>query len=113
MNTLALILMAVLLFVWCGIGPALLLFPKPGRYRISAIPIIGICSAVLFTYFIARFGLTGRSIAVVALPFFGVLGIVAWWIRRPSRSEWFSAWPVALCCLAALGIAAWPLLRMG
>lgn len=113
MSTLALILIAVLLFIWCGIGPTLILLQKPSRYRLAAIPLIGICSAVLFTYFIARFGLAGRPIAAVALIFFGIIGILGWWIGRPSSAEWFSVLPVALFCLAALGITAWPLIRMG
>lgn len=113
MISLALILTAVLLFIWCGTGPALILLRKSGAYRIAAIPLIGLCSGVLFTWFIARFGLPGRPIAAIALLFFGLLGIAGLWFGRPSRAEWLSGLPVAFCCLAALAIAAWPLIRMG
>ncbi len=113
MITLALILTAVLLFIWCGTGPVLILFRKPGPYRLAAIPLTGLCSGILFTYFIARFGLPGRLIGAITLLFFGLLGIVGWWLARPSRTECLSALPVGYCCLAALVIAAWPLIRMG
>lgn len=113
MNTIFVVLIAVALLLWCGMGPTLLLLRKPSPYRLPAIPVIGLCSCVVLTFFLARFGLTGRSIAMAALVIFGVCNVLGWWVGRPSIAEFRSAIPVALFCFAAVAIAAWPLMRMG
>jgi hypothetical protein len=113
MNTIFAVAVAVALFYWCGTGPTLLLFRRPSPYRIAAIPVVGICSGVVFTLLLARFGLTGKDIAVTALLFFCVCNLLGCWLERPSTAEIISYLPVALCCLSAVTIAAWPLARMG
>lgn len=113
MHTTFAIFVAVILFMWCGAGPAFLLLRERGAHRILAIPAVGICSCVLFTLCIAQFGFTGRTIGILALVFFGALNVAGWLRGRPSAAEWRSAVPVGVCCAAALAIAAWPLMRMG
>jgi hypothetical protein len=106
------ILLAIALFCWCGFGPALLLFRKPGAYRIAAVPALGICSGVVLALFLARFGMTGRTIALVELVFFGLLNAGACCRERPSLAEFRSALPILLLCLAAAWVT-WPLIRVG
>jgi hypothetical protein len=113
MTTLLAILAAITLFSWCGVGVTCLLLRERGPYRVAAIPIIGLCSGILFTLFLSRFGLTGRSIAVLTLSFFFVINCVGWWRRRIAGGELRSALPVALFCLLAVGLTAWPLVWTG
>jgi hypothetical protein len=113
MDTILAIALAVALFYWCGAGPAFLLLRTPSAYRIACIPVIGICSGVVLTLFLARFGLTGQTIAIIALGFFGVCNLVGWRVAGPSFAELRAYLPVALCCLAAVTLTAWPLVRMG
>jgi hypothetical protein len=113
MSTIFAIAVSVALFYWCGTGPALLLHRKASAYRMAAIPVIGLCSGVVFTISLARFGFTGRAIAVAALIFFGVCSVVGWRAARPSWMELQAYLPVLVCCLAAVTITAWPLVRMG
>ena len=115
MNTVWAIFVALGLFCWCGVGIALLFVKERSASRLASIPAIGLCAGVLFTLFFARFGLTGRTIAVITLVSFGVFNAVSWWRcrSRPSGLELLSALPVVLCCVGGLVVAGWPLLQAG
>ena len=115
MNTVWAIFVALGLFCWCGTGIALLFIKERRASRLAAIPAIGLCAGVLFTLFLARFGLPGRTIALITLVFFGIFNaVVCWRCRpRPSRLEFLSTLPVVSCCVGGLVMAAWPLLQVG
>lgn len=115
MNTVWAIFIAFGLFCWCGVGVALLCIRERSAYRLAAMPAIGLCAGTLFTLFLARFDLSGRTIAPITLIFFGIVNAAACWVvrQRPSKAELLSALPVGLLCVIGLGISAWPLLGMG
>lgn len=114
MTTTLAILSALFLYFLCGAGPALLLLPRNiGPQRLVAIPVVGLCGGILFTLFLARFGLTGHTIGVAALVFFSLLALAAVLKAPPSRAELKSALPVAILCLAGGAVVAWPLIYEG
>jgi hypothetical protein len=115
MNTVFVIVVVLGLFCWCGTGLSLFFIKERSISRLAAIPVIGLCAGVLFTLFLARFGLHGRAIAVVTMLSFGGLNAAAFLCCRPRPSglDVLSALPVALCCAGGLAIAGWPLLQAG
>jgi hypothetical protein len=111
-------LLAVLTFIailyYCGIGPVLLLFSyKESPWRLAIMPALGLCAHIVFSIFLAQFSLTGRTISVMALPFFGVVAALGWRGNPLSRAELRAAVPAVLLGLFSVAAFGWPLFYSG
>jgi|SRR5579859_4718883 len=82
----AAVLCFLFLLTLCGWGSAMLLMPRDASgHRVLMVPILGLCCGVLVTNFLAIFGLTGRSIGILALLFFTLLPVCLLALSRVAR----------------------------
>jgi hypothetical protein len=111
-------ILAVLTFIailyYCGFGLVLLLFsPKESPWRLAIMPALGLCAHIVFSIFLAQFSLTGRTISIMALPFFGVVAALGWRRNPISRAELRAAVPALLLGLFSVAAFGWPLFYSG
>jgi hypothetical protein len=120
MTFLAFLCVLLVLFV-AGLPLALLVRPGTDGRRVLMMPVIGLCTVILFTCFLASWGMTGRSIARIALAAIAAAGAGAvvlprLWSRRlqPYSLQEFQTAAPALCIgLFAAILVAWPLFVEG
>jgi len=110
--------LAVLTFIgilyYCGFGPVLLMFSsKESPWRLAIMPALGLCAHIIFSIFLAQFSLTGRTISVITLPFFGFLAALGWRRSRVSCEELRRARPAVLLGLFSVAAFGWPLMYSG
>jgi len=115
----------LVLFV-AGLPLALLVHPNTDGRRVLLMPVLGLCGVVLFTCFLASWGMTGRNIARVALAVTAAAGAGAVLLPRvwprlavtgrlqPYSLQELKAAAPALCIgLFAAILVAWPLFLVG
>jgi hypothetical protein len=112
--TLLAVLTFVGIFYYCGLGPALLLFPaRKTPWRLAIMPALGLCAHIVFSILLAQFSLTGQTISIITLPFFGLLAVLGWKRNRVSLEELRMASPVILLGLLSVAAFGWPLIQSG
>jgi hypothetical protein len=111
--TFALVFGSLSLLCLLGLGPTLLLFPRPDSTRVLLSPFIGLSSSVLLFFLLLPLNLNGLQTAAAEILLLALLAVVGC-IRSPVQiRELRDCLHPFLICLAACFLFGWPLFLSG